>query len=205
MRYAVLLAVLGMSSVAVAGLALSGGPAAGVQATTTVEVGDYYFCDQSYVNGVCETTVNEGDTVEWQFSGAELHSTTECSDDLDTCSGAHLWDSPLMDGGSFSYTFDTPGTYLYRCQAHPFEMRGQINVLAAAQPTPTPTPQASPQASPLAATPTPAVQPSAVPSGGGAPPADGGATQSWLAVVGGGMMVAAAAVIVARGLRRRDA
>jgi hypothetical protein len=168
-------------------------------------VGDYYFCDQSYVNGVCETTVNEDDTVEWQFAGSQPHSTTECSDDLGTCSAPHLWDSQSMTTGSFEFAFDTPGTYLYRCQVHPFEMRGQINVLAAAQPTPTPTPQASPQASPLAATPTPAAQPSAVPSGGGTPPADGGATLSWLAVVGGGMMVAAAAVIAARGLRRRDA
>ena len=205
MRFAVALAAAGLSLFALAAAVLlpAGRETLAQPATTAVQVGDYYFCDASYVNGVCETTVNEGDTVEWQFAGGQLHSTTECSDDHDTCSAPHLWDSPLMDSGTFSYTFDTPGTYLYRCQAHPFEMRGQVTVLAAAQPTPTP--QASPQASPLAATPTPAAQPGAVPSGGGAPPTDGGATLSWLAVVGGGMMVAAAAVIVARGLRRRDA
>jgi len=201
MRFAVALAAAGLSLIALAAAVMLpvGRETLAQPATTTVQVGDYYFCDPSYVNGVCETTVDEGDTIEWQFAGNELHSTTECGDDHDTCSAPHLWDSPLMDSGSFSYTFDTPGTYLYRCQAHTFEMRCEVTVLAAAQPTPTP--QASPQASPLAATPTPA----AVPSGGGAPPADGGATLSWLAVVGGGMMVAAAAVIAARAVRRRDA
>ena len=201
MRFAVALAAVGLSMIALAAAVLlpAGRETLAQPATTTVQVGDYYFCDPSYLNGVCETTVDEGDTVEWQFAGNELHSTTECGDDHDTCSAPHLWDSPLMDSGSFSYTFDTPGTYLYRCQAHTFEMRGQVTVLAAAQPTPTP------QASPLAVTPTPAVQASVVPSGGGAPPADAGATLSWLVVVAGGMMVAAAAVIVARGLRRRDA
>jgi len=199
MRYAVLLAVLGMSSVAVAGLALSGGPAAGVQETTTVEVGDYYFCDPSYVNGVCETTVNDGETVAWQWVGSEVHTTTECAGDLDACPEPHLWDTELMDSGSFSFAFDTPGTYLYRCQAHPIEMRGQITVLAAAQPTPTP--QASPQASPLGATPTPAAQPSAVPAGGGAPPPEGGQTPLWPAVAAGGLLIASAAVALRR-LRR---
>jgi len=205
MRFAVALAAAVLSLIALAAAVLlpAGRETLAQSATTTVQVGDYYFCDPSYLNGVCETTVDEGDTVQWQFVGNELHSTTECSDDNDTCSAPHLWDSPLVNSGGFSYAFDTPGTYLYRCQAHPFEMRGQVTVLAAAQPTPTP--QASPQASPLAATPSPAAQPSAVPSGGGAPPAHAGATLSWLAVVGGGMMVAAAAVIVARALRRRDA
>jgi len=203
MRFAAALAAAGLSLIALAAVVLPAGHEALAQpATTTIQVGDYYFCDQSYVNAVCETTVNEGDTVEWQFAGSQLHSTTECSGDLETCSAPHLWDSPLMDSGSFSFAFDTPGTYLYRCQAHPIEMRGQINVLAAAQPSPSP--QASPQASPPAATPTPAAQPSAVPSGGGAPPADGGAALWWIAAAVGGMLIGSAALLAARGLRRRD-
>jgi hypothetical protein len=201
MRFAAALAAAGLSLLILAAVALPAGHQALAQpATTTIQVGDYYFCDPSYQNGVCETAVDEGDTVEWQFVGSQPHSTTECSDGHDTCSAPHLWDSPLMDSGSFSFTFDTPGAYLYRCQAHPIEMRGQVTVLAAAQPTP------SPQASAPTATPTPtpttAVQPAVVPSAGGAPPAGGDAMLSWLAVVGGGMMVAAAAVIAARGLRR---
>ena len=206
MRFAAALAAAGVSLISLAA-AVSLGPGhetLAQPATTTVQVGDYYFCDPSYVNGVCETTVNEGDIVEWQFSGIDLHSTTECSDGLGTCSAPHLWNSEFMTTGSFSFTFDTPGTYLYRCQLHPFQMRGQINVLAAAQPSPTPTPQASPQAPPAAATPTPAAQASAVPSGGGAPPADGGAALWWIAAAVGGMLIGSAALLAARGFRRRD-
>src|SRR3990170_4377255 len=191
MRFAVALAAAGLSLIALAAAVLlaAGRETLAQPATTTVQVGDYYFCDQSYVNGVCATTVNEGDTIEWQFAGSQPHSTTECSDDLGTCSAPHLWDSPLMDSGSFSFAFDTPGTYLYRCQAHPIEMRGQVTVLAAAEPSPSPqpSPQASPQASPAAQTPAPAAAgPSAVPSGGGPPPEDGAAWALWLAVVAGG-------------------
>ena len=205
MRFAAALTAAALLLIAlVATVVLPAGHETLAQSTTTIEVGDFYFCAPSFQDGVCETIVNAGDTVEWQFTGAEMHSTTECSDDLDTCSGPHLWDSPLADSGSFSYTFDTPGAYLYRCQAHTFEMRGQVTVLAAAA-QPTPTSQASPQASAPAATATPAAQPEVVPSGGGPPPADGGAALPWAVVAAGGMLIFSAALLVARGLRRRDA
>ncbi|MDO8613048.1 MAG: hypothetical protein Q7R32_09535 [Dehalococcoidia bacterium] len=203
MRFVAALTAAGLSLIALAAAALiaAGGDAL-AQSTATVQVGDFYFCDPSYAGGICETTVNEGDTVEWQFAGNELHSTTECSDDHDSCSAPHLWDSPLLDSGSFSFTFETPGTFLYRCQAHTTEMRGRVIVLAAAQPSPSP--EASPQASTPAATPTPAAQPSAVPAGGGEPPDDGGSGLWWVAVLVGGMLIASAAGLAARGLRRRD-
>ena len=201
------------------------------QPAAIVNVGNFWFCDTGHIGQVCSTTVTAGDAVEWRWVAYGGHTVTECAGDLGACPEPHLWDSGPMAAGSFVFTFDTPGTYVYRCQLHPTLMLGSVTVLAAA-PTPSPepspappptlapspvpaesqtTPQtvasatASPQASPPAAMPTPAAQPSAVPSGGAVPPADGGATLSWLAVVGGGMMVAAAAVIAARGLRRRDA
>ena len=199
MRFAAALAAAGLSLIALAAVVLPVGHEALAQpATTAVQVGDYYFCDQSYENGVCETTVNEGDTVEWQFAGSQVHSTTECGGDLDACPEPHLWDSSFMDSGSFPFAFDTPGTYLYRCEVHPDQMRGRVIVLAAAQPSP------SPQASPLAATPTPRLEASAVPSGGGAPPEDHGGALAWIAIVGGGALVASAAALAALGLRRRD-
>src|SRR3990172_7761044 len=102
MRFAAALAAAGLSLIALAAVVLPVGHEALAQpATTAVQVGDYYFCDQSYENGVCETTVNEGDTVEWQFAGSQLHSTTECGGDLDACPEPHLWDSSFMDSGSF--------------------------------------------------------------------------------------------------------
>jgi hypothetical protein len=204
MRFAAALAAAGLLLIAAA-VAIFLPPQAGgalAQSTATIEVGDLYFCDLSYEGGVCETTVDAGDTVEWQFAGNQPHTTTECSDGLGTCSASHLWNSEFMTTGSFSFTFGAPGTYLYRCQAHPIEMRGQVTVLAAAQPSPSP--QASPQASAPAATPTPTVQPGAVPSGGGAPPTEGGAALWWIAIAGGGLLIASAAVLAARGLGRRD-
>src|SRR3990170_2975483 len=109
MRFAAALAAVGLSLIALAAAVLlaPGRETLAQPATTTVQVGDYYFCDQSYVNGVCETSVNEGDTVEWQFAGSQLHSTTECGGDLDACPEPHLWDSSFMDSGSFPFAFDT--------------------------------------------------------------------------------------------------
>ena len=200
MRLAVALAAAAALScfAAAIGLVIPPGQGTLAQSTATIQVGDYYFCDSSFENGVCETTVNAGDTIEWQFSGAQLHSTTECGGDLDACPEPHLWDSSFMDSGSFVFVFGTPGTFLYRCQVHPDQMRGRVIVLAAAQPSPSP--QASPQAT---ATPTPRLQVSAVPSGGGVPPEDDGGALAWIAIVGGGVLVASAAALAALGLRRR--
>ena len=204
MRFAAAFAAAGGLLTALAAVLLLplGGAALAQPATTTIAVGDLYFCAPSFQNGVCETTVNEGDTVEWQFSANVQHTTTECSDDHDTCSAPHLWDSPVLSSGSFPFTFDTPGTFLYRCQLHPGQMRGSITVVAVAEPSPTA--QASAVPSGGGATPTPAAQARAVPSGGGVPPADGGAALSWGAVAGGAMLIVAAAALAAGGLRRRD-
>ena len=208
MRIVAALAAAGLSLIATAtALLLPPGHQTLAQSTATIQVGDYYFCGPSYQGGVCETTVDAGDTVEWEFGGAQVHTTTECSDDHDNCSAPHLWDSGPLSSGSFSFTFDTPGTYLFRCQAHPDQMRGSVTVLAATQPTPTPqaSPQPTPQASPAAQTPTAAPQPSAVPPAGSAPPPAGAAAYWWLAIVGGGVLIASAAMLAALGLRRRDA
>ena len=118
---------------------------AAAQETATIAVGDLWFCDASFQNGVCETTINAGDTVAWDFSGAALpHTTTECGDSCDAPSGSPLWNSgTVSDGSTFQFTFNEPGTYSYRCNIHPGPMRGQITVLAA-QEEPTTTPEASP-------------------------------------------------------------
>ncbi len=65
MRSAVaLLVIADISLIALAGFALSGGSGAHAKSTITIQVGDIWFCDSSFQNGVCETTVNAGDTVE---------------------------------------------------------------------------------------------------------------------------------------------
>lgn len=223
MRSAIaLLAIGGLSLIALAGFALGGGSATHAQSTITIQVGDLWFCDPAFQSGVCKTTVSVSDTITWQdidTSPSDIaHTVTQCgaicddpppmtplfdsrSDPADDGQPAPF--NTYLDGGEiYSFAFDSPGTYLYRCELHPVEMRGQITVLA---PEPSPSPQPPPQPSPAQPSPTPTVfQPSEVPSGGGAPPLEGrSATLWWLAMAGGGFLVAsAAAVLTVRRLRR---
>ena len=126
-------------------IALSGGTTH-AQETTTVPVGDVWFCNASFVNGVCETTITAGDTVVWDFGAGSLpHTTTACGASCDNPTGSPLWDSGVInDDSTFSQTFNDPGEYLYRCDVHPAQMRGRIVVEAAgAVETPTAAPDAT--------------------------------------------------------------
>lgn len=148
---AALVLSLGVVTLGTSGTAAQGG--------VTIPVGDLWFCDSSYEDGVCETVVEAGTTVVWDFSSADApHTTTECGANCDNPTGSPLWNSGIIsNGSSFQYTFTAPGSYLYYCQVHPQSMRGRIVVQASQQqPTPTAPPDstASPQAtSPSTATP----------------------------------------------------
>jgi plastocyanin len=68
-----------------------------------------------------DLTVVAGQTVIWTNSGLGPHTVT---------SDAALFDSGRLEAGAtFSYTFSTPGTYLYSCTVHP-TMHGKVVVLA---------------------------------------------------------------------------
>jgi plastocyanin len=67
-------------------------------------------------------TVNAGEAVTWLNSDGVPHTSTGTSD--------HLWGGVMYTGQAFSYTFDSPGTYLYYCEIHP-AMVGQVIVVAA--------------------------------------------------------------------------
>ncbi len=205
-------AAAGLALLVVTAVSFDWQEGARAETTTVIEVGDIWFCDSSFENGVCDTTVNVGDTVEWQWVGGADHTTTACSgSDFATCDAAQGWNSPVQSGGSFTHSFTTAGTfYYYKCLVHPGPstpfMRGKITVAPAAEPSPSP--QVSPTPSP---TPTPVVtpasadlQPTAVPVGGGAPPAGGGTPMLWwLTMAAGGFLVASsAALLTLRGLRR---
>lgn len=116
--------------IAAAGVLLLTTGSVGGQAATNVPVGDPWFCGSSFQSGVCTTEINAGDTVIWNFSGASLpHTTTACGDSCDSPTDGPLWDSgTISDGSSFQFTFDEAGTYLYRCNIHPAQMRGQVIV-----------------------------------------------------------------------------
>ena len=127
-----------LAGLAVSALATSSSPAV-AQETTTIAVGDLFFCDSSFQNGECKTAIAAGDTVVWNFEGAALpHTTTECGASCDTPTDSPMWDSDVInDGSTFEQTFSEAGEYLYRCNIHPTIMRGHIIVQeAAAEPTP---------------------------------------------------------------------
>jgi plastocyanin len=81
-------------------------PAAWAQGEeVTVNMEDNFF-DQANI------TVEPGTTVTWVQSGENPHTTTSYDG---------LWDSGMIEGGSdgtFSFTFEEPGTYDYYCIPH---------------------------------------------------------------------------------------
>jgi plastocyanin len=155
-------------------IAMSGGFASSASAeSVTVAVGDIYFCDPSFEGQRCVTTITAGDTVVWDFSSAELPHT----------STGDTWDSGIIDdGSSFSFTFETEGSYDYLCQIHPTLQLGRIVVGPAATPIAT-----EPQDEPGATTPQPTAplataEPATVPSTGGGSSFDGGFGLWWMPV-----------------------
>ena len=95
-------------------------------------MGDIWFCGGLYQGGVCETTVDPGTTVQWDFGPAELaHTVTACGESCSNPSASPEFDSGFVsDGSTFAYTFDSPGTYLYYCAIHPTLQLGRIVVLS---------------------------------------------------------------------------
>lgn len=69
-------------------------------------------------------TVHVGDTVTWTNAGTVGHTVT--ADD-------GSFDSGMLDvGASWSYTFNSPGTFAYHCTPHPW-MKGTVVVLPTGQ------------------------------------------------------------------------
>lgn len=132
----------------VAGLSLSGAshadagaPVAGTNCasytpngsanTCVVEVGDTWFCDAAFFNQACETVVEAGDTIVWDFDGAGLmHSATECGMTCAAPTGSPAFDSDIVNGGTYEFLtpFDVGNFYRYRCQVHPVAMSGVLRV-----------------------------------------------------------------------------
>ena len=202
-RTAIVAAVaLAIASAGVVALLVTDEEARG-QTTVNVEVGDFYFCNSSFSGSVCETNISVGDTVTWQWAGSAPHTVTQCDASFTTCPPAGGFDSGSMTSGTFSQTFNSVGSFEYRCNIHTTEMRGRINVAAQATPTagasPTQTAGASPTASPTG---TQTVAPAAVPSTG---VDDGSGGSSWLlvaALASGALLIVCASAGVAM-LRRR--
>jgi plastocyanin len=123
-------------------------PAAWAQGQeVTVRMEDNFFAPANI-------TVEPGTTVTWVQSGDNPHTTTSYDG---------LWDSGIIEGGSggtYSFTFEEPGTYEYFCMPHEDQgMVGSVTVSGGttASPTGTSTATASPTATALADTGGPSV------------------------------------------------
>ena len=97
---AIALCALVVGKPAVSGSARSAAPLAPRECapdTTRVDAGDFFFLPQ-------DLTIAQGTTVCWTNSGNSVHTVTRDG----------LFDSgDLFPGDTFSYTFDTPGTFPY--------------------------------------------------------------------------------------------
>lgn len=183
-------------AIAVGALAL-GARSTAAQEEVTIAVGDIWFCDASSQGAECGTDIYVGDTVTWDFSGAQIaHTTTACGETCDTPTDTPLWDSGVVaDGGTFSYTFDEAGLYPYFCRIHPTLQFGRIDVHEGARPA-TPTPVLiSPPVDYIG---TPEPTPDVLPDVGGGPQAGDG--WGWLAGVA--LATSAALALAAAGIQR---
>src|SRR5688572_15715121 len=91
-------------------------------ATRTIEMRNNFFSPNN-------VTIQQGDTVIWVQRGSNH----------DTVSEDGLWSSGILASGrTFSFTFDTPGSYGYFCSPHRSQgMTGTITVEGAANTPPT--------------------------------------------------------------------
>ncbi|MBI3969083.1 MAG: cytochrome P460 family protein [Chloroflexi bacterium] len=75
---------------------------------------------RSYLFLPARTTVKTGTPVTWTNDDRVIHNVT--------ASDGSYFSGPMKPGGTFSRTFDRPGTYEYLCSLHPASMRAQIVV-----------------------------------------------------------------------------
>ncbi|NLE79286.1 MAG: copper-binding protein [Rhodococcus sp.] len=67
-------------------------------------------------------TVEAGTTVTWEFNDGAVTHNVQSVDGEES-----VLRSPWMKTGTYTFTFDEPGTYDYTCELHP-DMRGTIVV-----------------------------------------------------------------------------
>ncbi len=169
--------------------------ASSVAGTVVIDAGSDWFGNSGFQNAVYETTIQAGDTVQWNIVEA-VHTVYECGDSFsgaNSCTDA-AWNSDILSAGdTFSQQFNTAGTYSYLCTLHPLTMRGAITVQgsapAAADPPapaapvtgPSTDPAPAPDSGPSASGPEgSAAGPDAVPSAGFGPPSGGADLNDYL-------------------------
>lgn len=102
-------------AVAIAGTFLAGCAAAAAEPAIVVTVKDMTFSP-------AEITIQPGDTVEWVFDDGGMPHDVAGTGELEG-----ILQSELLTEGTYSYTFDTAGTFDYTCTPHPM-MLGTVIV-----------------------------------------------------------------------------
>ena len=90
-----------------------GGSTAPASGSITVQVKDFSFEPQNI-------TVTTGTKVTWMFDDSAKHNVTAKDNSFKS--------TDLAAGGSFSYTFNSKGTYDYLCTIHQY-MTGTVTVM----------------------------------------------------------------------------
>ncbi len=114
-----------------------------LQGTPVCQTGTVQVNIQGFAFSPSTVTVCQGATVRWTNLDSSSHTST---------SDTGVWNSGVLaQNASFSFTFNTPGSYNYHCAIHT-SMLGQVNVVAAgmATPTATATTTSTPGATPTA-------------------------------------------------------
>lgn len=117
-----------------------GAPA--VASESDVQIGAFKFAPAI-------VTVDQGDTVTWSWAGPDTNHTVTSdpgqADSFDSHGGVPAGQvAGPPTGGTYSHTFNTPGSVTYFCRVHT-SMKGKVVVNQAAPPTPGETAPEAPQ------------------------------------------------------------
>lgn len=99
----------------------------------TVKMVTNLEADQVYYFEPAEITIQPGDTIKWVNVQEDMHNAVADA----VPKGAEFFESPMLEeeGASWSYTFNTAGTYSYHCHPHAAAgMKGIITVGAPSAP-----------------------------------------------------------------------
>ncbi len=197
MRWTIALAALGIAVLGLAAFSIASGGSARA-ATTQVNVGNYYFCSQTFSGSVCETDITAGDTITWNVETG-THHVVQCADSTYAgCPSTGGFDGGnFSTGQTFSHTFATAGTYFYECHIHPSQMMGKVVVAVAATASPTAAPTAAPTATAATEAPTTAPTVAALPKTGGATTDSSASAWQYVLLASGMALLGAAAAAFA--------
>lgn len=100
----------------------------GAPTTATVAMQNSKFVNDS-------VTIKVGGTVTWEHhDGQTAHTVTSDTGAFDSSPNCAppvtLVGDCMMDGDTFSFTFDAPGDFAYHCKIHGNSMKGTVHVVA---------------------------------------------------------------------------